>query len=409
MTYDLSYGLVLDLDMQTLQDYSGNGNDGTNFGSDLTTDMYNRFNHGRDFVSTNSDHITIGSVGNIKSVAMWVSLDTTTEAIFEGDPNTHLIHASSGTLTYPDWDNAYVNGVDTDTIAADGWKLIVITSSTDVNCTDVELGLNNVTYGDLKIGKVLLYNRELNQAEIEQLYDDVKGNYQGIFDGCVAYYDFKKDAKEIIGGNDGVVTDATLTTDRFGASDSAYDFNGTSAYINIDDIIPVVGTDIRGTVSAWIVVDNYTSQRQIIHLGDENADEQFLFVVSATTGLFYVGLRDVAGWRWAVATDDAISTGVPTHLCVTQDGTGPVLYVNGVEVAQTINISTVLNRWFNDAAGLDKATIGARNYKSQGYERFFDGKISNVKIWNRALSADEIKQLHDLTSIKKIYPYGVLK
>lgn len=44
-------------------------------------------------------------------------------------------------------------------------------------------------------------------------------------DGVVAYYDFNGDANDIVGGNNGTVTGATLTTDRFGIANRAYSFN----------------------------------------------------------------------------------------------------------------------------------------------------------------------------------------
>ena len=45
--------------------------------------------------------------------------------------------------------------------------------------------------------------------------------------GLVAYYPFNGNANDVSGNNiNGVVSNATLTTDKFGASNSAYDFNG---------------------------------------------------------------------------------------------------------------------------------------------------------------------------------------
>lgn len=41
----------------------------------------------------------------------------------------------------------------------------------------------------------------------------------------------KGDANDIVCGNNGTVTGATLTTDRFGNSNRAYSFNGSSNYI----------------------------------------------------------------------------------------------------------------------------------------------------------------------------------
>ena len=52
-------------------------------------------------------------------------------------------------------------------------------------------------------------------------------------DGLVAYYDFRGDANDIISGYDGTVNGATLTTDRFGTANNAYNFNGTNAFIEV--------------------------------------------------------------------------------------------------------------------------------------------------------------------------------
>src|SRR6185369_7798425 len=52
--------------------------------------------------------------------------------------------------------------------------------------------------------------------------------------GLVASYSFSGNARDESGnGNDGVVHGATLTTDRFGNSNSAYTFNGSSSYIEM--------------------------------------------------------------------------------------------------------------------------------------------------------------------------------
>ena len=41
------------------------------------------------------------------------------------------------------------------------------------------------------------------------------------------------DANDIVGWNNGTVTGATLTTDRFGFANGAYSFNGTSNYVTL--------------------------------------------------------------------------------------------------------------------------------------------------------------------------------
>lgn len=75
----------------------------------------------------------------------------------------------------------------------------------------------------------------------------------GLFDGLVAYYDMRGDANDIVGGNNGTVTGASLTTDRFGFANSAYSFNGTSNHI--DAAIPVAS----GAYSSISVINHTLS------------------------------------------------------------------------------------------------------------------------------------------------------
>jgi len=64
---DLQYGKVLDLDMNSLQDYSGNSNDGIASGTSLTTDVYGRKDRARSFdgvddkIELNSNIVTTTS------------------------------------------------------------------------------------------------------------------------------------------------------------------------------------------------------------------------------------------------------------------------------------------------------------------------------------------------------------
>ncbi|MBL4648890.1 MAG: hypothetical protein JKY03_04105, partial [Aureispira sp.] len=47
--------------------------------------------------------------------------------------------------------------------------------------------------------------------------------------GLVAHYPFSGDATDAIGTVDGTVSNATLTTDRFGTANSAYSFTSTGS------------------------------------------------------------------------------------------------------------------------------------------------------------------------------------
>ena len=103
---------------------------------------------------------TIGNIGNIKSIAFRIKPDSTTEKLMEGAANDKLIHINAGTLTYPEFDNGYVNGVETNVIVADKWQNVTITSSTNVDFSACSLALNNTTVGNFEIEDLRFFTDE---------------------------------------------------------------------------------------------------------------------------------------------------------------------------------------------------------------------------------------------------------
>ena len=79
-----------------------------------------------------------------------------------------------------------------------------------------------------------------------------------------------------------------------------------------------------------------------------------------------------------------------THLCVTIDNSGvAIIYINGIQNAsKTIGLPSSINNVY-------PFTIGNR---ANATDRTFDGKIDDIRIYNRVLSAEEIKILYNLTA-----------
>ena len=69
----------------------------------------------------------------------------------------------------------------------------------------------------------------------------------------VAYYPFDGNANDASGnGNDAVNNNALLTTDRFGSVNSAYDFNGFDAYLEISNDFDFP----ERTINLWFYIDS---------------------------------------------------------------------------------------------------------------------------------------------------------
>ena len=155
-------------------DVAGGGNNGTIVGAVSTSEGL--------YFSSNSAYITLGDIGNVKTIAFRIKPASTTEKIMEGAAADLLVHISSGTLTYSEFDNAFINGVDSDAMFADQWQNVVIVSSTDVDFSACTLGLNDATYGEFEIADLRFFNYQFSAEEAQEYHSsfqklEKRGNF----------------------------------------------------------------------------------------------------------------------------------------------------------------------------------------------------------------------------------------
>lgn len=164
----------------------------------------------------------------------------------------------------------------------------------------------------------------------------------------------------------------------------ALDFDGTGDYVQIphSNNLTLIS---QGTVATWVNLD-CTDPRGIV---TKNAniwwDGNYALMVGSEQAMIFVLLN--GNWdRKVVARDPQVT---PTnqwvfYVGVFDDSTAK-LYKNGTEVASVANTIT------------PKATTASLNIGHWGYkpDRFVDGKIDDIKIYNQALDAHEIKGLYN--------------
>lgn len=176
---------------------------------------------------------------------------------------------------------------------------------------------------------------------------------------------------------------------------SALDFDGSADCVTIDDIVTDLASTTTGTFSALFKTDDNTTTQEIISFGDTDADTRIQFDLLAT-GLFRGLAAETGTTQWAIDTDNVvINNGIWVHLALVQNGTEPILYVNGKRVAQTFSTSTDKTYWFNDLAGLDNGRIGCGNWNSGGNATWADGRIPHAIIWDTNLTDNKISELYN--------------
>jgi hypothetical protein len=208
--------------------------------------------------------------------------------------------------------------------------------------------------------------------------------------GLVAWYPFKFNANDRSGnGINGTVTNASLTTDRFGNCNSAYYFNGSNAYISASS--SSFNSLNHFTISFWLQVDNYPSAGSyMITKGNETSGGSPLSFRCYTGALpfQYLGTDNFISGTPVVryATTSAFSSNNWHHLTLTYDGSDQIVYIDGTSstsVSQTGSLRT----------NTDPLMIGARFFAGN-LQDAFEGKLDDIGVWNRALTATEVADLY---------------
>jgi hypothetical protein len=202
--------------------------------------------------------------------------------------------------------------------------------------------------------------------------------------GLVAYYAFDGNANDGSGnGLDGIVHGATLTSDRFGQVNSAYQFDGVSNYIEVpDNILLDTGAGQSVAICLWVrpesnggLISKYRSVPprggyQMSAFGDsvwfDGRDRDDY----RSSGYPHVNLRD-GDWHFVVGM---------------RSGSIWSIWVDSVMLSSRDAGST--SAMDNDLP----MVIGCGNDVT-GNAGFLTGKIDDIRIYNRALTMDEILTL----------------
>jgi hypothetical protein len=223
--------------------------------------------------------------------------------------------------------------------------------------------------------------------------------------GLTAYYPFNGNANDMsMNGINGTIHGATLTNDRFGKSNSAYAFNGTSNYIDLGTSNPVTGDHF--TLSAWIMVGDTATYPSpigwyagyIIAKGDDYGKSGSYGLQIANperfgdgsihhtcVGTFVNTAGDTIG-RWASSEEDVLKAGKWHHVVGIHEGYALRTYLDGNLVANSSTVEHI----FTTTLPL---YIGRKEPQLAGYESFFKGIIDDVRIYDRSLTELEVQSL----------------
>lgn len=202
----------------------------------------------------------------------------------------------------------------------------------------------------------------------------------------VGYWNFENDVQDHSGNfNNGTWYGTSVSRYVTGkAGQFAGTFNG------IDDLVFVPATSsinvyTNFTVAGWVNLNSYPSGSGTFISKRGGGDEQWairIYSLNTMTDEYYNG-----GWLGYNFPNGNHTLGAFHHIAIVNNGLSNIAYVNGVELTSA-TISLPFLSYPSSPVCIGTDCSGGR---------FFDGKIDDVRIYSRALSAAEVFALYDAT------------
>lgn len=252
-----------------------------------------------------------------------------------------------------------------------------------------------------EFGNIKIFNRALSSEEIKGLYNESKPKLQisSIEKGLIAHWpldgvNYNSSTNRVTDvsaySNHGTNYGANLAEDRMGRTEGAMSFSTanqrivtpfkTNNYFNNDD---------EFTLSTWINIRSYPTSEYdrtgVVGSNQWNGGGFGLHINNI--GLYMVTGTDSSTTEYSVPLSN-FPTSKWHHVVFKYGNSLMTMYKNGQEIAQTSRGTWSTNN-LNFLIG-----FGSQG----GWNRTFQGSVAETRIYNRALSEDEIKSLYNTYS-----------
>ena len=298
----------------------------------------------------------------------------------------------------------YVNGVQKGTKAL---------GTPNQNSYDVAIGTNLETggrYWNGLIDDVRIYNRALSAADVARLYTAgaARQNVSQttlIPNGLVGYWTMdgkntswstNQELDSSGNGNTGTLVNMSPTTSPvLGKIGQAMAFNGVNQSMPVSSNASLNITNSL-SISLWIKHNNPNTGNGSVAVfvskgpyDGTNGD----YLLRMDTNMHYMFALYQGGWNYTTSAS-TISPNVWHHIVATWDGTTLLMYQDGVQDADTQSAAITLT------PNAYPVTIGQTS--DQAGNTWYTGSIDDVRIYNRALSAQEVQELYAAGSGSKV-------
>ncbi len=229
---------------------------------------------------------------------------------------------------------------------------------------------------------ILVFNRALSAFEIAAIF--AAQNQTPVVGGnLVADYKFSGDGSDATAYNNDA-SGVVLGKDRFGKSNKAAAFNGTSTEVTAANSKQL--NSPMATVSFWVKVNALPANGESFLLSFGGWQERWKISLPQHGKVVWTTNHDNGISDMDAGTGNELPVGTWKHVVMTHDGAFDKIYMNGAKVAEKAVVGFLKNT--TKPFGMGYNPIDGGNW--------FDGSLDEVQIYNLALTDAEILALYNL-------------
>ncbi len=225
--------------------------------------------------------------------------------------------------------------------------------------------------------------------------------------GLIGYWDMNQSSGTTVpdlsgNGYDGTFYNAPTWQPLNGYIDGALNFD-VSQVQGVDLPNDLFDTLTEGTIAAWVYWEGANDFRQILLSGQDG-----WFEFNIRNGQLDLWTSGCSGGNVRTSGTSPLTPNQWHHVAFTNDATGHKFYIDGVEVPATYSAGNATTSVFFDqctTAATTEYAIGWTSYLSD--TEVFDGRIDEVRVYNRVLSATDIATLYAYKGNNCVEPNGL--
>lgn len=275
--------------------------------------------------------------------------------------------------------NMYIDGVLSKTTTGVPTSNLYTTNLLYMGMDDPSTGAGYFLNG--RLDNVRIYDQVLDITAITALRSATTAPTSGL----VAFWPLSNTTNDVSGNSyNGTATALTPFFDRFTNNIGAYEFDGTTSSVAVADAAPLRLGSGSFALNAWVKLYSYSSTASII------------------MGKRVVGTGN-SGWSWGITNTGYLNfsnglTNTPSNATISTGSWHMVTvsydYANSQKLS--IYIDNVLHGSATGVSNANASTTASLyvGRDNPGGAYFFDGELSDLRIYNRALSVTDVNNLY---------------